>query len=58
VEKDLFGTLHIYVKEPPLEGRANRAVTACLAEYLKIPKSRVLLKRGEKAKIKTFSLLG
>ena len=26
VEKDLFGTLHIYVSQPPLEGKANKAV--------------------------------
>ncbi len=56
VEKDLFGTLHIYVKEPPLEGRANKAVIESLAEYLKISKSQVRLVRGEKSKVKTFEV--
>ncbi|MBI4097943.1 MAG: DUF167 domain-containing protein, partial [Candidatus Levybacteria bacterium] len=26
VEKDLFGGLHVYVSESPLEGRANNAI--------------------------------
>lgn len=58
VEKDLFGGLHVYVKEPPLEGKANKAVIASLAEFLKIPKSRMVLKKGIKSKQKTFSLPG
>ena len=26
VEKDLTGMIHVYVKAPPLEGKANQAV--------------------------------
>ncbi len=58
VEKDLFGNLHIYVSEPPLEGKANKAVISSLADYFKIKKSRVSLVSGEKSKNKTFSILG
>ncbi len=57
VEKDLFGSLHIYVSQPPLEGKANAAIAKALAEYLKIPKSRVQLIRGEKSKIKVFKVV-
>jgi uncharacterized protein (TIGR00251 family) len=56
VEKDLFGTLHIYVNQPPLEGKANKAVAESLAEYFKISKSKVVLVRGEKSKQKFFNI--
>jgi uncharacterized protein len=56
VEMDLFGSLHIYVKEPPLEGRANLAVKKALAEHLNLPKSQIILIRGEKSKQKTFEI--
>lgn len=56
VEKDLFGSLHIYVKEPPLEGKANTAIRASLAEYLEKSKSQVVLVKGEKSKQKTFEI--
>ena len=55
-EKDLFGTLHIYVNQPPLEGKANKAVAEALAEYFKTSKSKVILIRGEKSKQKVFSI--
>lgn len=56
VEKDLLGDLHIYVNEPPLEGKANRAIKEALADYLKISKSQVVMVRGEKSKQKTFEI--
>lgn len=54
IEKDLFGDLHIYVNQPPLEGKANKAVVESLAEHFKISKSKIVLIRGEKSKQKTF----
>jgi uncharacterized protein YggU (UPF0235/DUF167 family) len=54
VQKDLLGSLHIYVNQPPLEGKANKAVADALAEHLNIAKSQVKLIRGEKSKIKIF----
>jgi uncharacterized protein len=56
VEKDLFGGLHIYVSQPPLEGRANKAVGEALAEYFKVSKSKIKLIRGEKSKQKVFDV--
>ncbi|HDQ88670.1 MAG TPA: DUF167 domain-containing protein, partial [candidate division WWE3 bacterium] len=52
IEKDLEGNLHIYVREPPLEGRANQAITKALSDHLKIPNSHVNLVKGHKSKIK------
>ena len=56
IEKDLFGTLHVYVNQPPLEGKANKAVAEALAEHLKISKSKVSLLRGGKSKQKVFNI--
>ena len=56
VEKDMLDTLHVYVSEPPLEGRANRAVTASLADHLKVKKNQVFLISGAKSKNKTFEI--
>lgn len=57
IEKDLLGTLHVYVNAPPLEGKANRAVIEALAEYFKTKKSCVLMISGQKSKTKTFEIL-
>ncbi|MCL5666746.1 MAG: DUF167 domain-containing protein [Patescibacteria group bacterium] len=56
VEKDLLGTLNVYVSQPPLEGRANHAVLEALADYLHVKRSQVRLVRGEKSKIKVFEI--
>lgn len=56
IEKDLFGALHVYVNQPPLEGKANKAVTEGLAEYFNVSKSKVVLIRGEKSKQKVFDI--
>lgn len=57
VEKDLLGELHIYVHEPPLEGKANNAIRNSLSEYFKTKKSNVILLSGEKSKNKIFEIL-
>lgn len=58
IEKDLLATLHIYVREPPLEGKANQAVIEALAEYFKVKKSAVVLSLGQKSKNKVFEIIG
>lgn len=57
VEADLLGTLHVYVSEPPLEGKANRAVTEALAKYFDTSKSKVLLVSGETSKNKVIEIV-
>ncbi len=44
----------IFVKEKPLEGRANKAVVKALALYFKIPESKIRLVKGAKQKNKIF----
>ncbi|RJR23778.1 DUF167 domain-containing protein [Candidatus Microgenomates bacterium] len=55
-EKDLLGSLHVYVSEPPLEGKANQAVIKSLAEYFKVKKNQVRLLSGEKSKNKIVEI--
>lgn len=57
IEKDLLDTMHVYVNQPPLEGRANKAIIESLAEYFNVKKSQVLLISGEKSKNKLFEII-
>lgn len=56
IEKDLLDTLHVYVNEPPLEGKANRAAISSLADYFHTSKSNVSLISGAKSKHKLFEI--
>jgi uncharacterized protein (TIGR00251 family) len=56
IEKDSLDTLHVYVKEPPLEGKANAAVIEALATYFKTKKGNIILISGERSKNKVFEI--
>lgn len=57
IEKDMFGTLHLYVHEPPLEGKANRAAILALAEHFRTKRAKITLLSGEKSKSKVFEIM-
>ncbi len=57
IEKDLLNTLHVYVSQPPLEGKANRAIIEALAKYFHTKKGNVILLSGEKSKNKLFEVI-
>ena len=46
----------VWVTVPPEGGKANTAVRDALAEFLDVPKSRLVLSSGEKSKEKTFEI--
>ncbi len=50
--------LKLRVTAPPVEGKANQAITELLAETLRIPKKAVILVHGEKSKLKAFRIDG
>lgn len=52
VERAADGSLLVFVKAPPQEGRANEAVIETLAAHFKVPKTRVTIVGGFKSKIK------
>lgn len=57
VEKDLLGTLHVYVNAPPLEGKANKATIELLAQYFNTKKGNIFLISGMKSKNKVFEIV-
>ncbi|HKY50383.1 MAG TPA: DUF167 domain-containing protein [Candidatus Limnocylindria bacterium] len=50
------GALVVRVTAPPVEGRANEAVTALLAEALRLPRSAVRVERGATGRTKLLSV--
>ena len=57
VEKDLLDSLHVYVNQPPLEGKANKATIAALADYFNTSKAQIKLISGAKSKYKLFEIV-
>ncbi|MCX5668391.1 MAG: DUF167 domain-containing protein [Candidatus Omnitrophica bacterium] len=56
VERLSDNNFSVWVKEKPREGKANYAVRESIAEYFKLPKSRVKLVSGETSKTKLFDI--
>lgn len=46
----------VEVREPPIEGKANKAVIEAVADYFALPKSAVTISSGQKSKKKVFVL--
>ena len=55
IEKTEKGYL-VYIKEPPVENKANQAVIKVLANYFKIPKSQISILSGLKSKQKVIEI--
>lgn len=56
VVKNYDGSLTIYIKDPPIENRANKAVIALLSEYYQVPKSAITIHRGVANKRKVVAI--
>lgn len=52
------GVLVLRVTAPPLDGRANEAVCRLLADLLGVPRTRVTIVRGERARDKVVAVEG
>ena len=46
----------IKVQSPPSDGKANKEVIRLIANYFKVPKSKVVIVSGEKTKIKLLEI--
>lgn len=55
VEKTEGGYI-VYVKEPPVEGKANKAVIKLLSEYFGVPKSQITILSGMRSKQKVIEI--
>ena len=54
IEKISDSEYRVWVKEPPADGKANKAIIKLLSKYLKIPKSNITLTHGTRGKVKFF----
>ena len=48
--------LRVRVAAPPVEGKANAALREFLAKSLGVPKSAIVLEKGETSRLKTFTV--
>ena len=46
----------VRVRELPIDGKANLAVIKAIADFLKIPKSKVSIQKGEASKKKLIEI--
>lgn len=46
----------VFVKAPPVEGKANEAIVKLLSEYFDVPKSSIELTKGHKSSVKIFEI--
>ncbi len=54
----LGDALKIRLNTPPVNGRANDTLLACLASWFKVPLRQVSLKRGDKSRHKLVVITG
>lgn len=47
----------VKIKAPPVEGKANEELIRFLAEQLKIPKSYITIRSGQKGRIKYIEIM-
>jgi hypothetical protein len=57
VQTSLDGELLVYVREPAVDGKANKAVIELLAKYYETPKSSIEIIRGHAARTKLIQIL-
>ncbi|MFA7308500.1 MAG: DUF167 domain-containing protein [Patescibacteria group bacterium] len=57
-QTDLFGNevLKIKVAAPPVEGKANEALIAFLADHFKVGKGRITILKGHTARTKVVEI--
>ncbi len=55
---DLGGALKLALTAPPVEGRANEACIAFLAELLNVPRSSVTIAAGQSSRNKVIRVAG
>lgn len=56
VEKINDAEFIVAVKEPPIDGRANWAITSAIAEYFGVSPSRIGIVSGQTAKNKVLEI--
>lgn len=58
VVKQEEGAWKVYLTAPAVEGKANKALLACLAEHFGVRKSQIEIIKGLKSRDKTINIEG
>ena len=56
IQTDEEGHLIVSVRAEPIENKANEAVIEALSEYLKVPRSKIRLAKGQSSKFKKIEI--
>jgi len=56
IEKLAEGVYKVWIKEPPVKGKANRAIVKLLAEHFSVPTSGVIIISGQWSKNKIVEI--
>jgi uncharacterized protein len=52
------GSLHAWLRAAPVNGAANAALVALLADRLSLPRRAIVILRGETARLKQIAIVG
>ncbi|MEK7096348.1 MAG: DUF167 domain-containing protein [Patescibacteria group bacterium] len=58
IQVGLDSSLKVWLREKPLEGKANNALISIIANYLKVSKRSVRIVKGEKNRSKIVEIDG
>jgi len=58
VQGETDGVIRLKLQAPAMEGKANAALVAFLAETLRVPKAAVSLKGGRRSRLKQVEIQG
>ncbi len=56
IETAAGGSLKVYLKSPPVEGKANDELVVRLADHYHVPKSRVRIRSGLSSRTKLVEI--
>jgi uncharacterized protein (TIGR00251 family) len=56
ITRDEDGTIIVRIKAPPVDGKANDYLIAFLSAYFDLPKSRLVLLKGQTNQFKTIEI--
>ena len=56
VERLADGTYAVFVREPPIQGRANRAIIALLSEFFGVSSDRIRIVSGHTSRNKIIEM--
>lgn len=54
--READGSLKVKIKAQPVEGKANKYLVEFFSEILKLPKSKIVLLKGETSSFKTLEI--